>query len=121
MDRHLNTIRILILDLKGELGDFVFPSTTNLLAKLEPLVKVCQVTTTITFTDSYVQARTENIKSAKVSATVQMQDDKKKGTVVGSLGQPPENFRDLTIEPTANDMKMHRKEVGFQAFISMIS
>ena len=50
-----------------------------------------------------------------------MQDDKKKGTVVGSLGQPPENFRDLTIEPTANDMKMHRKEVGFQAFISMIS
>ena len=46
-----------------------------------------------------------------------MQDNKKKGTVVGSLGQPPENFRDLTIEPTANDMKMHRKEVGFQAFM----
>ena len=46
-----------------------------------------------------------------------MQDDKKKGTVVGSLGEPPENFRDLTIEPTSNDMKMHRKEVGFQVFM----
>ena len=55
----------------------------------------------------------ENINSAKVSATLKMQDDKKKGTVIGSLGEPPQNFRDLTIEPTAKDMKMHRKEVGF--------
>ena len=35
-----------------------------------------------------------------------------KKVFIGSFGKPPENFRDLSIQPTSKDVLNHREEVN---------
>ena len=65
------------------------------------------------FNFSIIKARLECVVSSKASiALSQIQDGGRRKTVIGSLGDPPEDFREISVNPIEKDMKTHRKEVG---------
>lgn len=71
---------------------------------------------------SIIKARLECVVSSKASIALgQIQDGGRRKTVIGSLGDPPEDFREISVNPIEKDMKTHRREVGSEKCHSLKS